>query len=112
MGLELVQLDEGAGVKQEIDPLARGHLAALALFFQPVLAAAQLGLPREFPHPLGIFFKSHGFNQASRNIWPARQSKQERRGSAEPYQGAEKVAFPPLRRCFACSGSIKAGFFP
>ncbi len=32
MGLELVELDERAGVEQELDPLAGGHFARLALF--------------------------------------------------------------------------------
>ena len=52
MGLELVQLDERAGIEQEIDPLARGHPAALALPFQALFAAAEVGLARKLLHPL------------------------------------------------------------
>src|SRR5437764_2332628 len=42
--LELVQLDEAAGIEQELDPLARGELSLLVLPVDPFLTAAQLGL--------------------------------------------------------------------
>src|SRR5205823_14937271 len=42
--LELVQLDEAAGIEQELDPLARGELSVLVLPVDAFLAAAQLGL--------------------------------------------------------------------
>ena len=44
MDLELVQLDEAAGVEQQLDALARGQLALGVLLLDPLLAAAQLGL--------------------------------------------------------------------
>ena len=43
VGDELVDLLEGAGVEQQLDALARGQLAGVALPAQPLLAAAQLG---------------------------------------------------------------------
>ena len=45
VGDELVQLDEGAGVEQEVDPLARGELARLVLLGDALGSAAELGLP-------------------------------------------------------------------
>src|SRR5437879_1981568 len=44
MRLELVQLDEAAGIDQELDALACGQLAFLVLLVDALLAAAQLGL--------------------------------------------------------------------
>ena len=41
---ELVDLEEGAGIEQQLEPLARGLLAGLVLAPDAVLAAAQLGL--------------------------------------------------------------------
>src|SRR5205823_14246508 len=45
--LELVELDEAAGVEEELDPLAGGELAFLVLLLDPLLAAAQLRLQVE-----------------------------------------------------------------
>ena len=59
MGLELVELDEGAAVEQKFDALARGHAARLALAALPVLAAAQLRLARKLAHPFDIFLNAH-----------------------------------------------------
>jgi hypothetical protein len=42
---ELVDVFEAAGIEQEIDPLARGELARLALPAETVRAPAQLGAP-------------------------------------------------------------------
>ena len=44
---ELVDLLERAGIEQQIDPLARGELAAVVLLLQPRFAAAQLGAALE-----------------------------------------------------------------
>ncbi len=59
MGLELVELDEGAAVEQEFDPLARGQAARLALAALPIFAAAQLRLARKLAHPFDIFLNAH-----------------------------------------------------
>src|SRR3989304_789911 len=45
VGLELVQLDEAAGIQQEVHALAGGELAGLMLPFDAFLAAAELGFP-------------------------------------------------------------------
>ena len=43
VGLELVELEEGARVEEQLDPLARGQLAVRVLFIDAILAAAELG---------------------------------------------------------------------
>ena len=45
VGDELVDFFEGAGIEQEVDPLARGQLACFALPAETILSAAQLGAP-------------------------------------------------------------------
>ncbi len=41
---ELVDLREGSGVEQDLEPLAGGLLAGLVLATHPLLATGQLGL--------------------------------------------------------------------
>ena len=47
VGDELVDFLERAGIEQQVDALARGQLARLALAAQPFFTAAQLGAPIE-----------------------------------------------------------------
>jgi hypothetical protein len=47
MGFELVELDEGAGIEEEIEPLPGRGLALGVLFGDPFVSAAELGLPLE-----------------------------------------------------------------
>ena len=44
---ELVELLEGAGIEQQLDPLARGELAGRVLALEAVRAAAELGAALE-----------------------------------------------------------------
>jgi len=44
MRLELVQLDEAAGIDEQLDPLPGRELSFLVLLLDPVETAAQLGL--------------------------------------------------------------------
>src|SRR5262249_20841837 len=50
--LELVELDEAAGVEQQLDPLPRGELSVLVLLVDPLLPAAQRALRVERGEPL------------------------------------------------------------
>ena len=47
VGDELVDLVEGAGIEEQIDPLARRELAGVVLPLQPIVAAAALGAALE-----------------------------------------------------------------
>ena len=47
MGDELVDFLEGAGIEQQLDPLARRQLAGLVLALEALLAAAQFGAALE-----------------------------------------------------------------
>ena len=59
MGLELVDLDERAGVEQRIDTLASRQLAGLVLLLDPLLAAAELGLVAAARELLQILLDPH-----------------------------------------------------
>jgi hypothetical protein len=59
MGLELIEFDEGAAVEQELDALAGGHAARLALAALAILATTELGLAREFAYTVDILLESH-----------------------------------------------------
>jgi hypothetical protein len=65
---EPVQLDEAAVIEQQIEPLARGQLAALMLRFEPLPAAAQLGLLPELLELLQLL--SHGHGRIGRRSGP------------------------------------------
>ena len=59
MGLELVDLDERAGVEQGMDTLASRQLAGLVLLLDPLLAAAELGLVAAARELLQILLDAH-----------------------------------------------------
>ena len=62
---ELVELDERAGVEQQLQPLSGCLLSGLVLAADPLLATGQLGLGVA-SHKLGeTFFEGH-----SQVIWP------------------------------------------
>ena len=59
---KLVDLDEGAGIEQQLEPLARRLLAGLVLAANPLLAAAELGLGVASTQLLETIRSGHGLD--------------------------------------------------
>ena len=57
---ECIELDEASGVEEQVEPLARGQLAALVLLFDALFAAAQHRLGTHAAQPFGPFVDRHG----------------------------------------------------
>jgi hypothetical protein len=68
MGHEAVQLDEGAGIEQYIEALARRHLALLVLRGDALRTAALLGFRALLLKKLELFSHSHGLENVGPEI--------------------------------------------
>ena len=67
---ELVELFEGAGIEEKIDPFAGGELARVVLAFETLVAAAELGTALEIGEDVVRFqaFTACDFSQSFRNF--------------------------------------------
>jgi hypothetical protein len=67
---ELVEFLEGAGIEQEVDPLAGGELAGVVLPAQPLLAASELRAALEIGEDVVRLqaFTACDFSQSFRNF--------------------------------------------
>src|SRR5207249_9287740 len=59
MRLELVDLDERAGIEQHVDPLARRELARFVLLADPLLAATPVGFAAAASQLFEVLLDSH-----------------------------------------------------
>ena len=71
MGDQLVDLLEGAGIEQQLDPLARRQLAGVVMAFQALRAAAEFGAALEIGQRIqriGHALTACDFSQSFRNF--------------------------------------------
>ncbi len=67
---EAVELQEGGGIEQELQPLARRLLAGLVLAADPLLAPAELGVAVAAPQLLEALVGGHGYDYNSVSMQP------------------------------------------